>query len=214
MYICVDRDILDNDDVIKEEFIFPVLSYILSYGNKTGENITTVKCILETMKITETRTNCAKVISTLDVLNDFGYITINKGISKIKANTPFKVSFPIKLGSFFVLHDYEIVKIVNMILAEGISHKVGIILMIIKSKSKTIDIHTNNYEPKSISYAEINKILKTKSKTTISKYVNSMKNYNIFKIQQSTDKETTEDGLVSYRTKNTYSFITVKQEYE
>lgn len=203
MFLKISKDIMSVNSLTNNEMIFPVVIFISKYQSLFGELKTTLKCIADESYINPTGKNIEKIKSCLDELNELGYIKYNP--LDINMNTPILINNLIDTKQFFVIYDFEIDEIINLVKQNKISYKLASVFMTLKYKSFNGDINKNEYECDKASYAYISRFTGVISYSTIKTYLKLLKECRLIEIQSTKEENeklimlNDKDSLISNR---------------
>lgn len=169
MFFKIDRVLLSDSELTKYEMLFPCIVFLSRYTNNHGELNTTLNCIAKEFDINPTTKNVHKIKTCMELLVSNKYIYYDN--DSINLNTPLLINSFIENEKFFVIHDFEIKSIIEIVNNNKVSFMIGSLFLMLKFKSFNRDIYLNQYSCNRVSYSYLRKSLGISSNSTIFKYL-------------------------------------------
>lgn len=192
---------------------FPIIFYLMMINNFYGISYFSIGNIMDYFKIPRTTRNLNDIIICLDLMESEGIIRkFYSENESIKMNDLIAYEVFGKETPFVQIQDFEIEKLIELYVNEEPNYMFSIVFMLLKLKSFTSPTENKGMaiETAHISYSTIMDMCDIKSTTTMTKYVNLMREYGLFTILEDLEVETYKDssGVEKkiFRTKYTYNF--------
>lgn len=209
MFVKYPKELFIHEDIMSEELIFPVMTFLSKYSATANSINSTIGCILFEFSINPITRNTDKIKSCLRKLHEKEFIEIHTELDKI--NTPILITVN-EFNSWVAIHDFEIDTIKKIVSSESVSYKIGDLFMAIKFKSFSTnarDENLNLYDSTSFGYTKLSTWSGISNNGTISKYVSLLGNTEILKVEK-TEERTESNGKMIFKTTHKYSFKIIK----
>ena len=207
MYVRYRKDIFENEDIMKQEFIFPVITFLGKYSATANMINTTMGCILFEFAINQITRNVDKVKSCLVELAKNDIIELHTKLDKLNTPIILTVNDPI---SWVALHDFEIDTINKLVKDNLISYKIGDVFMAIKFNAHSYNDprnNTNKYGSVIYGYSRLMNWSGITNNASMSKYINLLGDTDILKVNKTKLRD--ETGK-TFKTTHEYSFKEIK----